>query len=158
MRRLRKLALSCCLGAVWLAPATAPADGLALSLDNADLIELVQWASELTEKTIIVHPEVRGEVTVVAGDPMTRAEAYDVFLSVLRVHGYAVVEDAESLRIMPAGRARREGLPVRSGDGDSASDMAIYVVRLENVKVEAVVGLLQPLTSPAAHMAARCAR
>ena len=155
MRGVRGLALGCCLGAASLASIPAHPDGLALSLDNADLIELVQWASALTDKTIIVHPNVRGEVTVIAGDPMTRAEAYDVFLSVLRVHGYAVVEDAESLRILPADRARREGLPFRGDDSESApSDMAIHVVRLENVKVEAVIGLLQPLTSPAAHMAA----
>ncbi|MYF50646.1 MAG: type II secretion system protein GspD [Gammaproteobacteria bacterium] len=155
MRGVRCFALGCCLSVVSLAPVRVGADGLALSLDNADLIELVQWASELTDKAIIVHPDVRGEVTVIAGDPMTRAEAYDVFLSVLRVHGYAVVEDAESLRILPADRARREGLPVQGADGGSAaSDMAIHVVRLENVKVDSVVGLLQPLTSPAAHLAA----
>ena len=50
-----------------------------LSLHEADIQDLVRWASSVTKKTIIIHPAVKGSVTVVAGEPMTRDEAYRVF-------------------------------------------------------------------------------
>src|SRR5690606_24244695 len=61
--------------------------GYTLALDNADITDLIRWASEVTNKNIILHPNVQGRVTVVSGDPMTREEAYEAFLSILQVHG-----------------------------------------------------------------------
>ena len=155
------MAARCCVAAAFSTllvvaeTVVAEEGGLTLSLDNADVLELIQWASELTDKAVIVHPEVRGEVTVIAGDGLTREEAYEVFLAVLRAHGYAVVEDAQTLRVLPAGQARREGLPLtESGDRLQGPDLAFHVFRLRNVSAEAAVGLLQPLVSPAGHLAA----
>ena len=74
-----------------------PDDEVILSLHQADIQDLVRWASAVTEKTIIIHPAVSGRVTVIAGDPMSRDVAYQTFLSVLKIHGFAVIQSGQSL-------------------------------------------------------------
>ena len=76
----------------------APSEELiTLSLDNASVLDLVRWASDATDLSIIVHPNVQGRITVVAGAPMTREQACQVFLSILQVHGLAMVNDGNAL-------------------------------------------------------------
>jgi len=77
------------------------ADKVTLSLHQADIQDLVRWASSVTKKTIIIHPSVKGSITVVAGEEMSREEAYQVFLSVLQVHGFMVVDTDQALKVIP---------------------------------------------------------
>ena len=37
--------------------------GTTLNLEGADIKELVRWIAKLTGRNIIVHPDVKGEVT-----------------------------------------------------------------------------------------------
>ncbi len=46
---------------------------LTLAMEDADIHDLIRWASEHIDKNIIIHPDVKGKVTVLAGDPMTQA-------------------------------------------------------------------------------------
>ena len=62
-----------------------------LNLKDADIQALIATVSEITGKNFIVGPNVQGKVTVVSAKPMRPDEIYDVFLSVLRVHGFAAV-------------------------------------------------------------------
>ena len=51
--------------------------------------------------SFIVDPRVEGKVNVVSTQPMTRDEVYEVFESVLRVHGYAAVPSGSMMKIVP---------------------------------------------------------
>ena len=62
-----------------------------LNLKDADIQALIATVSEITGKNFIVGPNVQGKVTVVSAKPMRPDEIYDVFLSVLHVHGFAAV-------------------------------------------------------------------
>ena len=62
-----------------------------LNLKDADIQALIATVSEITGKNFIVGPNVQGKVSVISARPMQPDEIYDVFLSVLRVHGYAAV-------------------------------------------------------------------
>ncbi|WP_445358416.1 hypothetical protein [Microbulbifer sp. ANSA005] len=83
-----------------------------LSLDNADIRDLINWAADFTGKNIIVHPNVKGKVTVVAGDPMTHNEAFDVFMSVLQVNGFSLVEQGGTWKVVPDALAKQQAIPV----------------------------------------------
>src|SRR6185312_17140014 len=62
-----------------------------LNLKDADIQALIATVSEITGKNFIVGPNVQGKVTVVSARPMRPDEIYDVFLSVLHVHGFAAI-------------------------------------------------------------------
>jgi type II secretory pathway component GspD/PulD (secretin) len=71
-----------------------------IAFDNADVKDVIRWAADLTDKNIIVHPGVAGKkITVVAGEPMSHEEAWQVFLSALQINGLAVMESAETVKI-----------------------------------------------------------
>ncbi|MBQ0797923.1 MAG: type II secretion system secretin GspD [Porticoccaceae bacterium] len=129
--------------------------GITLSLDNADIADLVRWASDVTNKNIILHPNVQGRVTVIAGDPMTEQEAYNVFLSVLQVHGLAIVEEGDSLKVIPDAQAKQSPIPLTDGlHNISGEDVVIQVVQVKNISASTVIGLLRPLIPQTGYLAA----
>jgi len=101
VKQFFKIVLMFCLVGFGFSYAYAQNEEITLSLENADVVELIRWASNLTDKNIIIHPNVSGKVTVLAGDPMSRKEAFDVFLSVLQVNSLAIVESDDSLKVVP---------------------------------------------------------
>jgi general secretion pathway protein D len=94
--------------ALWLAAATgAAAQGQAeethtLNFRNADINAFIEDVSALTGYTLIVHPEVRGVVTVNSSAQLTREEVFEVFLSTLRTYGYTAIPTSPgAYRIVP---------------------------------------------------------
>lgn len=126
-----------------------------LALDNADVRDLIRWAQDVTDKSIIVHPNVKGKVTVMAGDPMTRGEAYQVFLSVLQVHGFATVEGDNSLKIIPDALAKQSSVPLIDKQHQSGQeDVVVRILKVRNVSATQLVNLLRPLVPQVGHLAA----
>lgn len=142
----------------WLAmtltvlPSTVPAaeadlDGkngrLLMNMRDADIRALIQWVADQTGRNIIVHRDVQGTVNVVSSQPLSPDEAYEVFLSVLQVNGYAAVQTPEALKIVPATIATQSGVPLASQGGD----LVVQVVKVQNVTATALADMLKPLMS-----------
>ena len=137
--RLRCLAIMMVL---LCAPSIA-AENIQLTLEDGDIRELVKWASDHTGKNIILHPDVKGNVTVLAGEPMSRSEAVNVFMSVLEVNGFAMLESEDSLRIVPAAVANSASSPEREYSRDG--DVVVRIFRAKNMPVGQLVNIIKPL-------------
>ena len=74
-----------------------------LSLDDVQISALIDDVSIITGYTFILHPDVaRTRVTVLSQAPMTTDEVFQVFLSTLRVHGFAAIPAGKGVyRIVP---------------------------------------------------------
>ncbi len=125
-----------------------------LSLQDAEIEDLVRWAGQVTNKTIIVHPNVKGRVTVLAGESMTREEAYQVFLSVLQVHGFSVIEAGDALKVIPAQQAKENDVPLLETGNAGQEDMVVRIVKVKNISAVEVVNLVRPMVPQFAHLAA----
>ncbi len=125
-----------------------------LSLQDAEIEDLVRWAGQVTNKTIIVHPNVKGRVTVLAGEPMTREEAYQVFLSVLQVHGFSVIDAGDALKVIPAQQAKENDVPLLETGSAGQEDMVVRIVKVTNISAVEVVNLVRPMVPQFAHLAA----
>jgi general secretion pathway protein D len=68
-------------------------DASTLNFVNADIGSVVKVVSEITGKNFVLDPWVKGEINIVAAKPMPRSVVYDVFLSALRLQGFAVIKD-----------------------------------------------------------------
>lgn len=64
------------------------AQGASLNLKNADIHSLIETVAIATGKNFIIDPRVQGKVTVVSSVTVSAEELYQVFLSVLDVHGF----------------------------------------------------------------------
>ena len=151
-RRLLAVALGCLMSFSVLAQAP---ERVTLSLDNADIRDLINWAADFTGKNIIVHPNVKGKVTVVAGDPMTHQQAFDVFMSVLQVNGFSLVEQGDAWKVVPDALAKQQAIPVID-DLTRAPGEALVVrtVRVENISAAQLIAMLRPLIPQTGHLAA----
>lgn len=126
-----------------------------LNLQDADLRSLIRTVSERTERNFIVDPRVDATIDVVSAAPVNDRELYDVFLSVLSVHGYATVEEGDVTRIVPAASATRSPIPVDGeGDGDGDQQLVTRVLSVEHVNAAQLVPILRPLMPESGHLAA----
>ncbi len=149
-----QLATTLALFILFISTQVAAEEKLTLAMENADIRDLIRWASEHIDKNIIIHPNVTGKITVLAGEPMTKEEAYQVFLSVLQVHGYIVVESEGSLKVLPDSMATQSSIPLADGSTEGEEDIVVRIVKIKNVAATQLVGLLKPLIPQVGHLAA----
>jgi len=147
-------ALLLCLGALlWVRPAAA--ESVTLNLKDADIGALIGTVSQITGKNFIVDPRVKGKVTVISSHPMSSDEVYQVFLSILQVHGFAAVPTGKVIKIVPDINAKQDAIPTATarhpGKGD---EMVTRVVQVSNVSAAQLVPILRPLIPQQGHLAA----
>jgi general secretion pathway protein D len=135
------------------AQAQAPAgDTVTLNFVNADIESVVKVVSEITGRNFVLDPRVKGTVNIVSARPMARALVYEVFLSALRLQGYAAVEDRGVVKIIPEadaklhpGRAAGPNEPPRAA-GDRIQTQT-FTLKYESAAQ--LLPILRPLIAPA---------
>lgn len=104
------------------------------NLEDADLAELVNHISGLTGKRFIYGSKVRKvSITVVSPTPVTLAEAYEAFLSVLQANGLTVVPQGEFLKIVDSAGVVQSVPPLYSR-ASPVPDTDAYITRLYRLK------------------------
>lgn len=139
-----------------LSPTTAGADDaepFTLNLKQAELRALIDTVSRRTGRNFIVDPRVDARVTVISSEPVTDQELYDVFESVLSVHGYAAVREGDVTKIVPSATAKQGAIPLVER-GDRQGGIVTRVVTVEHVSASQLVPILRPLLPQDAHLAA----
>ena len=151
----RRLAIAPLLMALLLVAFPAPAQDFTVNLKETDIQELIQFVAEATGTTIVVDPAVKGKVKVVSSKPVSRSELYDLFLSILEVHGYTAVRSGGVVRVIQSKDARSSPVSVRDdGPGRATDEYVTQVIRLENISAAKLIPVLRPLVPQQAHMAA----
>jgi len=141
---------------VWLvAGVPVQAETVTLNLKDADIGALISTVAEVTDRNFIVDPRVKGKVTVISSRPMDSEEVYQVFLSILKVHGFAAVPSGEVIKIVPDVNAKQDGIPTASDSAPGRGDqMVTRVVQVDNVAAAQLVPILRPLVPQQGHLAA----
>ncbi|MBS0558146.1 MAG: type II secretion system secretin GspD [Proteobacteria bacterium] len=137
------------------APATSPPGTHTLNMKDADIQALIATVSEITGKNFIVGPNVQGKVTVISARPMKPDEIYDVFLSVLRVHGYAAIPSGSMVKIVPEAVAQQDGSGGLNGTrAHEADEIVTQIVPVKHVAATDLVPILRPLMPQGAQLIA----
>jgi general secretion pathway protein D len=93
-------------------PEGSRADGTVhLNFRNVDILQMITLMSELTGRNFLVDDKVRGRITLIAPQPVTRAEAYQIFLAALAMQGFTVVSQGPINTIVPLRDAKTSPLP-----------------------------------------------
>ncbi|HEU4644783.1 MAG TPA: type II secretion system secretin GspD, partial [Burkholderiales bacterium] len=130
----------------------AGADSVTLNFVNADIEGVVKAVSEISGKNFLIDPRVKGTINIVSARPMPRALVYEVFLSALRLQGFAAVEDRGLVKLVPEAEAKLH--PGRTiGPGEPASgvgdQMQTRVFTLTHGSAAQLLPTLRPLIAPA---------
>lgn len=140
------LAAAAALTASQFAQAQAPADNQdrhVLNLEDVELNTLIEDVSMLTGYTFVTHPDVRKvRVSVVSQTPMTTAELFQVFLTTLRIQGFAAVPAGkDTYRIVPRAIASTEA-PM---SGPGANAFITEVIKLDRANAMEAAQMIKPL-------------
>ncbi len=125
-----------------------------VNFNDSDIGEVIKFVADASGRTIIIDPRVKGRVKVISAAPLNGEALYDLFLSVLEVHGFAAVAVGDVVRIVPRKEPRQmpvEVMPPRNvGNNVYITD----VIQLDNVAAVKVLPVLRPLVPQHAHLAA----
>ncbi|OGP34464.1 MAG: type II secretion system protein GspD [Deltaproteobacteria bacterium GWC2_65_14] len=121
---------------------------LSMDFTDVDLPVLIKFISEQTKKNFIFDERVQGKITIISPRRITLEEAYNVFLSVLHVKGFATVEQENTIKIVLMRDAKQESMPTeREGSDAPGSKVVTRLIPLQYVDVGDVVALLTPMIS-----------
>ena len=151
--KAKGLALTLSMSVVLLSSPSFAQD-FTVNLKDTDIQEFIEFVSDVTGTTIVIDPSVKGKVKVVSSKPVSKAELYDLFLSILDVHGYTAVRSGGVVRVIPNKDARSAPVDVISGTSIINDEYVTQVIRLENVSAAKLIPVLRPLVPQQAHMAA----
>ena len=138
------------------APTPAPAraadpDVVTLNFVNADIEGVVKAVGEITGRNFLLDPRVKGTVNIVSARPMTRSLVYEVFLSALRLQGFAAIEERGIVKILPESDAKLQSGPTL-GPQDKArargDQIQTQVFTLKYESAAQMVPILRPLIAP----------
>ena len=121
-----------------------------INMRDADIRIFSADIAKLTNKTIILDPRIKGNVTVISDQDLDPDEAYAVFLSVLRLHGFSAIQTGDVIKVMPESGARQDA----SSERISQDSLTTEVIRLSGADARTLVPLLKPLVNKQGHIAA----
>lgn len=127
-------------------PAAAQQASFVINLRNTDIQAFAEQVSDITDRTLIVDPTVRGQVTVISTEPLDPDGVWELFQSVLRVYGYAALPAGGAWRIVPQA-AVNQGARLDGRGATASQDFVTRLVRLRSLPAEEAVRVLRPLVA-----------
>ena len=124
-----------------------------INLKNADIREFVTQVSTITGKSFIIDPRVKGNVTVISSASITAPGVYELFLSVLRVHGYAAVPNGDVIKIVQQVLAKQSSNPRDFFNNQVSEELITSVIPVRNSPAADLVKILRPLIPQYGHIA-----
>ncbi len=151
--KFKHFLLALCVSLFCSAP-LAVAKDITLNFKNADIRAFIEFVAGFSGKNFLVDNRVKGKVTIVSPTPISEDHAYEVFLSVLEVNGFAAVPGLAVTKIVPRAESKQKALPVRQGKGPADDSMVTQVIKLRYADAQQLVALVRPLISPNSHLVA----
>ncbi|MDQ1832290.1 type II secretion system secretin GspD [Massilia scottii] len=152
LRRIAAGVLLCCAVAGAPSPALAAADvPAALNFVGADIESVIKAVGHYTGMTFIIDPRVKGTLTVTSEKPVTKAQAFGLLTSALRLQGYAVVTGDGFAKVVPEAEAKLQSSPTQVGVGGSSvkgDQIATQIFHLSHESAANLTAVLRPLISP----------
>ncbi|MDH5392960.1 MAG: type II secretion system secretin GspD [Gammaproteobacteria bacterium] len=131
------------------------AEKITLNLQDADIRALITTVSKFTGKNFVIDPRIKAKVTVVSNKSMNKKQVYEVFLSILQVHGFAAVELGTITKIVPEVNAKQGALKITSAKSPGVGDeLVTQIIQLNHVPAAQLVPILRPLIPQQGHLAA----
>lgn len=130
--------------------AASPDDKLiTMNFQDIDLDALVKFISEITGRNFILDDRVKGKVTIISPGRISIDEAYAVFQSVLQVKGFTTVPSGAVLKILPAQEAKSSTVETvfPGRQPEKGDEFVTQLIPLQNVDVNNMLGIIQPLVS-----------
>ncbi len=135
---------------VWAQTKATTAAPITLNFVNAEIEAVARTLAGLTKRSLVVDPRVKGTITLSTDKPVSAQVAWNQFLAVLRLQGFAVIETQGLYKVVPEAEAKLQGgqdAVVVTGTPNNAQVMT-QIFKLNHENANNLVTVLRPLISP----------
>ena len=144
--------LIACLGSLIFAlclMAEAIADEqVRINFRDADIRSVIESVAEITGKSFVLDPRVKGKVTIIAPEPIDPSLLYQAVLSAIQVQGFQAIEDGAVIRVVPFNQA------FNFAGGSGNNQLQTEVLKIKYVQAATLVPVLKPMMSSGARLQA----
>ena len=150
---LSLLALSALLATTpdLMAQSTRPIAPITLNFVNADIESVARALASLTKRSLVVDPRVKGTINLSTDKPVAPDVAWNQFLAVLRLQGFAMIETQGLYKIVPEAEAKLQGgqvAVVPAGIAPNNAQVMTQIFKLSHENANNLLPVLRPLISP----------
>ena len=124
-----------------------------VNLKDADIRAFITQISDITGRSFVVDPRVKGKVTVISTTNMTEDEVFELFQSVLNVHGYAAVPSGKILKVVPNTGAKQDTIRFAQDAKSRGEELITQVIPVKNTPAVELVPILRPMVPQYGHLA-----
>ena len=128
--------------------ASAP---ITLNFVNADIESVARALASLTKRSLVVDPRVKGTINLSTDKPVAPDVAWNQFLAVLRLQGFAMIETQGLYKILPEAEAKLQGglvAVVPAGTAPNNAQVMTQIFKLTHENANNLVTVLRPLIRP----------
>lgn len=133
-------------------PALRPGE-MMFNFQEADIQAVVKTVSQITGKNFLLDPRVKGKLTIISTQPVSKKAIYQIFLASLKAQGYTAVDSASGfIKLVPIGDAKQNA-DVSSGVMPRPGEQTItHVITVQHSSASQLVPLLRPLMAPTSQL------
>lgn len=124
-----------------------------INLKEADVGAFISQVASITGKSFVIDPRVRGKVTVLSSEAMNADAVYELFLSVLTVHGFTAVPAGDVILIVQQNDVKQQGRDLDEDFGVNSQELLTKVIMIKNTPALDLVPILRPLVAKYGHLA-----
>ena len=121
-----------------------------LDFANAEIDAVARTMATITGRNVVVDPRVKGTLTLTSTTPVSPAQALRLFATQLRTQGFALVENAGMVLVIPEAEAKLHSGAVSAGARPAlgGGQIQTQIFRLTHENANNLVPILRPLISP----------
>jgi general secretion pathway protein D len=122
------------------------AEVVRINFRDADIRTVIESVAEITGKSFVLDPRVKGKVTIIAPEAIDSELLYEAVLSAIQVQGFQAIEDGVVTRIVPFNQA------FNFAGGAGNNQLITKVIKIQHVQVASLVPVLKPVMSSGARL------
>ena len=130
------------------------AESWKVNLQDADIKAFINEVATITDQNFVLDPRINGNVTVISNRALSKAEIYQLFLSVMQVNGIAAIDTGSTIKLVPDNVAKQSGVAVDLTGEMVGEALTTRVIYLTNTQAAEVLTVIRPLMPQSAHAAA----
>ncbi|EAT12022.1 Type II secretory pathway, component PulD [Oceanobacter sp. RED65] len=124
-----------------------------VNLKDADIKAFITQVANITGYSFVIDPRVKGKVTIVSDTPMTQNEVYEMFQSVLAVHGFSAIPAGHIIKIVQQNDTKQEGGMPTTVNAPQSEQMITQVIQIKDTPALDLVPILRPMVAKYGHLA-----
>jgi len=119
---------------------------------DADIRAFIEQVAQITGKTFIIDPTVKGKISIISTEGSSKSEVYDIFLGILDMYGYAAITNNDITTIVKQSDVKSKSNNLNTKVTES-NQVVTRIIFVRNRSVMELVPLLRPIVAKYGHLA-----